>query len=337
MEPRLVFSVAPVVIGVTYHEQDTGQDTTPDQFEVTFQGGSSTTQLTQFVINGDKDNSATLSDSDMFFDVAAGGPGVGGHHNFVFNAAGSSGIVASDIESFSVTPDGLKLTVNVKNFQAGDKLAFTIDVDEVEGNLQDKIASGVEFERTVFAASFSDLHYTFASRDVSVQSTLENNFQQTQTEGVFFDHYDDLFARGSQLAGATVQLRSDNDGGQSDRSAGAIDVFDLIPKNVSISGHVFEDRHLGCEPTADLKGISNVNLTLQKLNTTSQKYETVANTKTDATGYYEFGMNLNLKPGVYRVVEAQPNGFLDVSATAGKVAGVKTGIEIGRASCRERV
>ena len=89
MEPRQVFSVNPVVVGVTYHEGDSGSDSGPDFFEVTYQGGSDTTRLSQFVINGDKDHSGTLSDGDMFFDVDAGGPGTGGFHNFIFDAAKS--------------------------------------------------------------------------------------------------------------------------------------------------------------------------------------------------------------------------------------------------------
>ena len=34
------------------------------------------------------------------------------------------------------------LEVSIKDFQAGDKLAFTIDTDEVESSRPDKIVSG---------------------------------------------------------------------------------------------------------------------------------------------------------------------------------------------------
>ena len=61
MEPRIVLTGDPVIAGVTYVEGDSGQDNSPDHFEVTFEGGSETTQLTQFVINGDQDNSGNLS------------------------------------------------------------------------------------------------------------------------------------------------------------------------------------------------------------------------------------------------------------------------------------
>ena len=77
MEQRRVLSADPVVAAVTYLEGDSGQDTTPDHFEVTFEGGAETTQMTQFTINGDQDNSGNLSDGDMFFDVNGELPGRG--------------------------------------------------------------------------------------------------------------------------------------------------------------------------------------------------------------------------------------------------------------------
>ena len=61
MEPRQLLDADPVVAGITYLEDDLGQDITPDYFEVTFEGGADTTQLTQFVINGDQDLSGGLS------------------------------------------------------------------------------------------------------------------------------------------------------------------------------------------------------------------------------------------------------------------------------------
>ena len=91
MEQRRVLSADPVVAAVTYFEGDAGQDTTPDHFEVSFEGGSDSTSLSQFTINGDQDGTSSLSDGDMFFDVAAGLPGTGGFHNFQFDATNSQG------------------------------------------------------------------------------------------------------------------------------------------------------------------------------------------------------------------------------------------------------
>jgi len=68
MEERRVLSADPVIAAVTYVEGDEGQDTAPDHFEVTFEGGAETTQLTQFTINGDQDLSGAHSSGDIFFD-----------------------------------------------------------------------------------------------------------------------------------------------------------------------------------------------------------------------------------------------------------------------------
>ena len=325
LESRKVLSANPVVVGITYHEGDIGQDTTPDHFEVSYVGGSATTRLTQFRINGDQDGSGTVSDGDMLFDVAAGAPGTGGFHPFLFDASASSGLTAADIKNVQVSANGLSLIVDVANFAAGDKLAFTIDVDEVEGNQLDKIASGVEFEETKFTATFEDAHYSFSPRIITASKQLENNVIQPQQSGTFYDYYDNLLAAGSQVGGATIDLRADNDDGQADRSAATIFAFNLTPKPVTLKGHVFTDPSIGCGPQGSLVGIGGVELNLERLNPLTQKYEWVAKTSTNASGAYEFGESLGLVPGTYRIVQAQPVEFLDVSAKAGTVNGAASG------------
>ena len=98
MEQRQLLDADPVVAGITYLESDLGQDTTPDYFEVTFAGGSTTTQMTQFVINGDQDLSGSLTDGDMFFDVNDQLPGTGHHHDFRLHAGGSVGVGTEDVK-----------------------------------------------------------------------------------------------------------------------------------------------------------------------------------------------------------------------------------------------
>lgn len=320
MEQRRVLSADPVIAAVTYLEGDAGQDTTPDHFEVSFEGGAETTQLTQFTINGDQDSSGDLSDGDMFFDANDAFPGTGGHAEFIFDAANSSGISAGDIRSISISEDGLSLSVEVDNFEAGDVFAFTIDVDEVERFRVDKIASGVEFEGSFFEAEFTDQHYTFEGRDVSVSASLEDGFIQEQFEGVFFDEYNTLFGEGENISSGDIDLTRDNEEGNADRTAGAIEAFNLIPKPITISGTVYHDEDLDCEHDADEDGIEGVVVELQKLNDAGV-YETVALTTTDADGNYEFGEDLNLMPGDYQLVEKQPDGYLDVGAEAGSEGG----------------
>ena len=256
MEQRRVLSADPVIAGVTYLEGDTGQDTTPDQFEVTFEGGADTTQLTQFVINGDQDLSGGRSDGDMFFHFSDEIPGTGGSHDFQFDAANSSGISASDILGVSVSNNGLILTVDVQNFEAGDILAFTIDVDEVEGLRDDKIASGIEFEGTLFEATFVDENYLFVDMTVSIDATLDEGFVQPQFEGIFYDEYDQIVAEGEQLALNEIVLTGDNEEGQKNRSAGAIDAYELEAKPISIAGTVYHDEDTDCDQDSTESGIA---------------------------------------------------------------------------------
>lgn len=325
MEERRVLSADPVIAGITYREGDAGQDVTPDHFEVTFQGGAATTQMTQFTINGDQDLSGGLSDGDMFFDVDGSLPGTGGFHPFAFDAANSVGVTASDITGVSLAPDGLALTVNVQNFEAGDVLAFTIDVDEVERFRVDMIASGVEFEGSLFETTFVDENYFFEDLNVTTNVELDHGFVQPQQEGIFYDSYDQLFSQGESLVNSSLDLMRDNDLGQADRTAGTIDAYQLIPRPITISGKVYHDENLNCEFDAEESGIANVEIQLQQLNTATGQYEAVATTLTDAAGRYEFGEDLGLLPGDYQLVEVQPAGYLDVGASAGTVEGIATG------------
>ena len=166
---------------------------------MSFEGGADTTQLTQFTINGDQDQSGSVTTGDMIFDINGELPGTGGNFDFQFDAANSSGVQASDVGDVSVSSDGLSLIVNVSNFEAGDVFAFTIDVDEIEGRRLDTIASGVEFEGTFFEAQFVDENFTFNENNLSIDTVLAEGFEQTQFEGVFYDEYDALFEEASRF------------------------------------------------------------------------------------------------------------------------------------------
>ena len=321
LEERRVLSADPVIAGVTYLEGDAGLDSTPDYFEVSFEGGAETTQLTQFTINGDQDNSGQLSDGDIFFDIGPDAPGTGEGHPFEFDAANSSGITASDIRGITVSDNGLLLTVDVDNFEAGDVFAFSIDVDEVERLRVDRIASGVEFESSGFNAIFVDENFTFEDRSVSVNAVLSDGFLQPQQEGIFYDEYDQLFGSGASIAGDVIDVPLDNETDQADRTAGAIDAYNLVEKPISISGTVFHDEDIDCVHDGSEDGIANVGIELQLLNENTGAYETVATTTTDARGDYEFGTELGLLPGEYRLVQTQPDGYLDVGAIAGSEGG----------------
>lgn len=325
MEQRRVLSADPVVAGITYVEGDLGQDSTPDHFEITFEGGAATTQLTQFTINGDQDSSGSVTDGDMFFDVAPGLPGTSGSAPFQFNAANSVGVTAEDVLGVTVSADGLQMTVDVANFEAGDKLAFEIDVDEQERLKVDKIASGVEYEGTFFDASFEDENYTFEELTVTANEPLEGGIIQPQGEGLFYDEYDNLLGEADRITGTHLELTLDNEAGQEDRSAAAIDAYELVEKPIMISGTVYHDEDLDCEHGKEEDGIAGVEMRLQKLNDATGQYEDVAQTTTDDAGNYMFGKELGLKPGEYQIIEVQPDGYLDVGASAGQVEGTDSG------------
>ncbi|MCH2182476.1 MAG: hypothetical protein MK108_10765 [Mariniblastus sp.] len=324
LEPRRVLSADPVIAGLTYFEGDLGQDTTPDHFEVTFQGGLATTQLTQFTINGDQDDSGDLSDGDVFFDVHSGQPGAGGYAGFEFHADQSRGLLASDVVSVDVSADGLLMTVQVSNFEAGDILAFSADVDEVERFRTDKIASGVEFEGTELGAEFADPQHRFVHQSVSIEHPLQDGWVQQQAGGYFYDEYDALLDEASRLAGNQLVLSYDNQTGHADRTAAAVVAYELQALPISLSGNVFHDPDLDCLQGSDEIGIEGVLIELQQW-TEQDRYETVAVTVTDEVGHYEFGYDLGLAPGTYRLVELQPEDYLDVGAAVGQVDGTQVG------------
>ena len=323
MEQRRVLSADPVIAAVTFVEGDDGQDLTPDHFEVTFEGGADATQLTQFTINGDQNSSGINDDGDVFFDVADGGVGAGDPQPFTFDAANSQGITEADIVSATVSEDGLLLSVEVNNFDAGDVFAFTIDVDETERFRTDRITSGVEFEATFFNATFADPNNTFEPIDVEVDTLLSEGFVQPQVEGIFFDEFDNIFSEAENLTNGEIILAADNQNGQSDRTAGSIDAFELIPRPISISGTVFGDDNLNWVQDADESGIEGVTIELQQLNEETGEFETVATTVTDADGNYEFGEELGIGPGEFQLVQTQPEGFGDVGAAPGSVGGTE--------------
>lgn len=318
LEDRRVLSANPVVAGVTFFETDNGADLSPDYFEVTFQGGSATTQLTSFTINGDQDGSGGRSLGDIIFHSSPTIAGSGDYHAFKFDAVNSKGLVESDIVSWKVSNDGLLLEVQLKNFEAGDVLAFTIDTDEIERLRPDKIVSGTEMETSLFQAYFVDPHYTM--------ERINGIGANGETSGKFWDYYDDFMTFAGQLATTPLDLRADNDGGHLDRTAAAWDGYQLIEKPVSISGRVFHDQNVNNLQDGNEMGIPDVMLTLERLNASTGQYEQVATTTTNAQGDYKFGVELNLKPGTFRVVETQPAGYLSVGAMPGTVSGSPTGI-----------
>ncbi|MDA7980313.1 MAG: LEPR-XLL domain-containing protein [Pirellulales bacterium] len=300
MEPRLMLSADPIAqifMGAVYIEQtSTGEESAGDLFELTWSGGADNTQLTQLIISGDQDGNG-LDDGDVFFDPLPGGTGVGAA--FDFTVISANGI---DSVSHSVSADGTQLIVDVQGWDPGEKLIFSIDVDE-QDDTPNSLVEGAEFENSVLTASFT---------------SMDGHYQDVTGEGRFLDDYDHLID--SSLA---LPLDGQLPAGEGTvvRSAGTgFDVAQpVLP--ISISGTVFDDLNLNNQRDAGESGIAGVNLELQ-IRQNGEWVSTGMSTVTDANGAYNF---LHECPGEYRIVETQPDGMFSVGATPGTIDGVTKG------------
>jgi protocatechuate 3,4-dioxygenase beta subunit len=311
MEPRRMLDADPLQIGATYVEEDFGGDERGDTFEITFQGGAANAELTRLIIDGDQ-GLPGMGQGDMIFDTVLGGLGADEAIPFTlleFTTQDPNAQVTA-----TVTDGEHQLVVDLVGFRAGDRLVFAIDVDEVEGfdplltdldliNSEiDPIASGVEFQGSLLRAEFKADHYF----DIAGSATFRNR-------------YDDA------LAASGLDLPADDDGGKRDRTDGAFVELHQQVMPVTVSGTVFLDHNVNLTQDAGDPGIAAVELQLwQQLNGSYQS--TGFTTNTDGNGDYEFGLQLELKPGVYQVREVQPAGLFSVGAIAGSVAASPAGL-----------
>ena len=306
MESRhlLSVSIAPIQIGAVYFEDSSTSDQVGDLLEISFNGGAAGTQLAELRIDTDKLGDG-LGLGDTFFDTAAGGAGVYGHSPFtVLDQSGIDSVTAQ------VADGGSLLILTFEGFDAGEKLVFSIDVDEQGLFSANAVAEGAEFEGSILSATFTAPHYA-----VSVGNDI------------FYDAYD------GKLAGTGLDLPADDYDPPSPYmpeeaspgpvyTAGAIFSLEQEPLPITLSGTVFEDPNLDNFQQTGEPGIAGVELTLLEL-VGGEYVVTTATTTTDALGNYEFE---GLLPGTYRVAETQPGGYLSVGAAAGTVGGVTRGV-----------
>jgi serine-aspartate repeat-containing protein C/D/E len=310
MEPRMLMFADPIWVGGVYIEEDTGGDWQPDTFYITFKGGAPGTQLTRLVIDGDQYEPG-LGRGDMIFDTIKGGLGTDLAHPFEivkFVTANPNATVKATVEDGST-----RLVLEFTNFQAGDLLVFSIDVDEIEEwdpaetDLQrindgiDPIASGVEFQGTQFIAEFRAPHF----HDISGNSR-------------FVNRYDPVFAPSG------LPLPEDNFQDMRDRTAGAAFNVQQTPKPVSLGGIVYVDNNYNLVLDAGEQRLANVELELFR-RVGNDYVSTGFKTTTDAQGNYHFGTELNLLPGIYQVRQTQPDGYFSVGATVGLLDGKPVG------------
>ncbi|MCY2990444.1 MAG: SpaA isopeptide-forming pilin-related protein, partial [Planctomycetota bacterium] len=317
MEPRQLLAVTPLYVGATYLESDTGSDHQGDIFEITFEGGTPDTELTHLVINGDQ-NQAGLGYGDMIFDTVPDGLGAGAAFPFtVVSLTARDPLAAPPAVQATIADGSSQLVLDFHGFHAGDKLTFSIDVDEVQRfsptwDLQqtnqniDPIASGVEFAQSQLTASFSAPHYHDAN-----------------STSAFLDAYNPA------LTGTGLRLPSDEAGGYPDRSAGAVGTVLQQPLPIAISGTVYLEQNLDLVRNAGELGLPGVQLELWKREDLGPNFQATGfTTTTAADGHYTFGLELNLSPGVYQVREVQPDGLFSVGAIRGTVDGQPAGATV---------
>lgn len=308
LESRVLFNVDPLWVGGVYVEEDNGGDAHGDSFYVTFRGGAAGTQLTRLVIDTDQ-GPPGFSSGDNLFDTIDGG--LGADHAFPFQLESLTAQSSNARVSAEVSDGGMQLVLTFENFFAGDKVKFSIDVDEIQRyrNEQspdainpniDPITSGVEFADSKIRAIFVAPH-----------------FENAATEGSFVNLYDPV------LVPSGLDLPSDNTAGLRDRTAGAAATVTQIAKPIELSGTIYVDNNLSLTQDPGEVGIAGVSLTLYRLD--NGNYVSTGNsTTTDQQGRYQFGLNLALAPGTYQIRESQPVGYLSVGAVPGLLNGQPT-------------
>ncbi|WP_390620259.1 SdrD B-like domain-containing protein [Rubripirellula amarantea] len=319
LEARRLMAADPIHVGVVYLEtdyletdQDVGGDSRGDRFILSFTGGAPDTELSEIRIRTDKDGDG-ISVGDPIFDTEPGGRGKDGSHDFqivrVITADGRSVDATAQVED-----GGQELVLRLSNFKAGDRLEFTLDVDEVLRNAidldvfndrLDVITSGQEFQDSILEATFNAPHYETANADA-----------------IFLNEYGN--------PGATTGLNLPPDespdvDSRPNRSAGAIASTSQTPKPIDISGQVWVDNNLDKIRQANEKPLSSIEIALYKQDANGQFVDTGHRATTDAQGRYVFAKSLGLLPGSYQVVETQPSGYYSVAAVPGTVAGQPTG------------
>ena len=251
----------PLFVGAVYLEDDSGTDSAGDTFYVAFEGGSSTTTLSRVVIDGNQNgNPNQLGEPDVYFDIDSSnqngqGNGSGGSSPFILSNK-SVGITADQVR-VSVVDGGTRIVLDIDDFRAGDILVFTIDVDQYFSNKpDDQVVSGIEFAGSSLTTVFQDPHYNFAPQGGPTNGTFQYQFGFGS---------DDAQDTGLLSMLPTKENRDSSNGLQTmeNRTAGALDQYQLTPKPVSISGNVWHDRDLDLARDAGEEAIAGAQLRLQ--------------------------------------------------------------------------
>jgi serine-aspartate repeat-containing protein C/D/E len=319
LESRRLLAADPLHVGIVYLEtdyletdQDVGSDSKGDRFILSFNGGVANTKLTEVRIRTDKDGDG-ISIGDPIYDTVMGGRGKSGAHEFevvrVLTQDGQQVNATATIED-----GGQELVLRLSDFRAGDRLEFTVDVDEVLRNAADLavfnerldvITSGQEFQDSILGVTFEAPHY-----------------ETSQADAIFVNGY------GNPISVHGLDLppdEGDDIDSRPDRSAAAILSLVQTPKPIEISGHVWLDHDLDAtrEPGETL--LQGVEIALFRQSDSGEYVDTGHRATTDVSGQYHFPASLAIPPGQYRLVETQPPDLISVAAIPGTVNGGMVG------------
>lgn len=313
LEARQLLAADPIHLGVVYLEtdylesdSDVGSDSRGDRFIVSFTGGAPDTQLHELRIRTDKDGDG-ITVGDPIYDTELGGRGKNGAHGFeLIRAQSLSGETINAVAE--VSDGGQELILRLQNFRAGDRLEFTLDVDEVLRNSPDLdvfnsrldvITSGQEFQDSILEATFH-----------------APSFEAAQADAVFLNDFGDP----ASTYGIDIPADEGPDiDSRPNRSAAAVVTAQQTPKPIEISGNVWIDNDLDTVRQANEQPLANVELSLWKLDSNGSYQDTGQRATTDSNGRYEFPKSLGLLPGTYRLVQVQPQDYLSVAAIPGEV------------------
>ncbi|MEM1067592.1 MAG: SdrD B-like domain-containing protein [Planctomycetota bacterium] len=331
LEARQLLAADPIHLGVVYLETDyletdldVGSDSRGDRFIVSFTGGAPNTQLSELRIRTDKDGDG-ISVGDPIYDTEVGGRGKNGAHGFQLIRVLSEHGEAIDANA-EVSDGGQELVLRLSNFRAGDRLEFTIDVDEVLRNSSDLeifndrldvITSGQEFQDSILEATFN------APR-----------FESAQADAVFLNDFGDP----ASTYGIDVPADESSDiDSRPNRSAAAVVSAQQIPKPIEISGNVWIDNDLDAIREPGEATLSDVEVGLWRLGEDGAYRDTGFRAITDTDGRYEFPKSLGLLPGTYRLVQEQPDGLISVAAVPGTVSSTLSQTDTGIVSSTNEI
>ncbi len=333
LESRQLLSVSPATIhiGATYLEDGNAKSTpsvlatdssvqVADIFQVGFTSTAGDTTLTKLVIDLGQSTIFDVSSSDTLGTNADGSFALkilcygnnDGHDGFTI-----------DWSKSKISSDGLRLELYLTDFEEGEKLVFTVDVDEGDSPLAD----GGEFDGTDYGS--------FELTGATLSATFDTSHMEQKTaEGIAFSCYElrsDDFFTGTDLydilpdksysndaADSYLPVGKEGAGYQPANTAGVYASVTQDPLS-TISGHVYDD--------ADGSGVytplsEEVELQLYVSYDGGATYTAYKDndgnvaTTTTVDGYYIFK---DLPDGTYQVREVQPNDYANIKAVAGTV------------------